>query len=150
MSAAPFTLHLLAAVIWVGGMFFAYMALRPAASALDAPIRLSLWSATFKRFFPWVWICIITLLTSGLWIIKQYGGMGEVGPHVHLMLTLGIVMFLLFMHIFFAPHRKLAKAVDSEDWETGGKALNQIRLLISINLALGLFITIVGSAGQFL
>jgi len=143
------TLHLLAAVIWVGGMFFAYMALRPAASFLEPPLRLPLWSQTFKRFFPWVWVCVITLLASGFWLIKQYGGMGEVGPHVHIMLLLGIIMMLMFLHVFFAPHKKLGRAVESQDWETGAKALNQIRLLISINLLLGLIVTVIGSAGQF-
>lgn len=143
------TLHLLAVVIWVGGMFFAYMALRPAAAILEPSVRLTLWSKTFKRFFPWVWISVVTLLATGLLIIKQYGGMGQVGPHIHIMLLLGIIMMLMFMHVFFAPHKKLTRAVESHDWETGAKALNQIRLLISINLSLGLITTIVGSAGQF-
>ena len=143
------TLHLLAAVIWVGGMFFAYMALRPAASFLEPSLRLPLWSKTFRRFFPWVWVSVITLLASGFWLIKQYGGMGEVGPHVHIMLLLGIIMMLMFLHVFFAPHKKLGRAVESQDWETGAKALNQIRLLISINLLLGLIVTVIGSAGQF-
>ena len=143
------TLHLLADVIWVGGMFFAYMALRPAASFLEPSLRLPLWSQTFRRFFPWVWVSVITLLASGFWLIKQYGGMGEVGPHVHIMLLLGIIMMLMFLHVFFAPHKKLGRAVESQDWETGAKALNQIRLLISINLLLGLIVTVIGSAGQF-
>ena len=143
------TLHLLATVIWVGGMFFAYMALRPAASFLEPSLRLPLWSQTFRRFFPWVWVSVITLLASGFWLIKQYGGMGEVGPHVHIMLLLGIIMMLIFLHVFFAPHKKLGRAVESQDWETGAKALNQIRLLISINLLLGLIVTVIGSAGQF-
>ena len=147
--SAPITLHLLAVVIWVGGMFFAYMALRPAAGLLEPPVRLTLWSHTFKRFFPWVWVSIITLLVTGFGIIKQSGGMGEVGPHVHIMLLLGIIMMLMFLHVFFAPHKKLAHAVESQDWETGAKALNQIRLLISVNLLLGLVTTVVGSAGQF-
>jgi len=143
------TLHLLAAVIWVGGMFFAYMALRPAASFLEPSLRLPLWSQTFRRFFPWVWVSVITLLASGFWIIKQYGGMGEVGPHVHIMLLLGLIMMLMFMHVFFAPHKKLGRAVESQEWETGAKALNQIRLLISIILILGLITTVIGSAGQY-
>ena len=142
------TLHLLAAVIWVGGMFFAYMALRPAAGFLEPPIRLTLWSGTLKRFFPWVWVSIITLLASGLWLIKMSGGMGAVGPHVHIMLLLGIIMMLMFMHVFFAPHKKLGRAIESQDWTAGAIALNQIRLLISINLVLGLIVTVIGSAGQ--
>ena len=59
------TIHLLAAVIWVGGMFFAYMAMRPAAQFLEPAMQLTLWSNTFKRFFPWVWLSIITILISG-------------------------------------------------------------------------------------
>jgi len=143
------TLHLLAAVIWVGGMFFAYMALRPAAGVLEAPMRLTLWSLTFKRFFPWVWVSAITLFATGFSLIKLYGGMGAVGIHVHIMLLIAIIMMLMFMHVFFAPHKKLARAVAAQDWETGAKALNQIRLLISINLMLGIVVTIVGSAGQY-
>jgi uncharacterized membrane protein len=96
-----------------------------------------------------VWVSAITLLATGFWLIKQYGGMGEVGPHVHIMLLLGIIMMLMFLHVFFAPHKKLGRAVENQDWETGAKALNQIRLLISINLVLGLIVTFIGSAGQF-
>ncbi|WP_343074980.1 hypothetical protein [sulfur-oxidizing endosymbiont of Gigantopelta aegis] len=47
-----FTLHLLSAVIWVGGMFFAHMILRPSAvEQLEPPQRLPLWVAVFGRFF---------------------------------------------------------------------------------------------------
>ncbi len=47
------SLHLLASVIWVGGMFFAFMFLRPAAAnLLEAEQRFPLWANVFKRFFP--------------------------------------------------------------------------------------------------
>jgi uncharacterized membrane protein len=39
-----YPLHVLAALVWVGGMFFAWMVLRPAAvKALEGPARLTLW-----------------------------------------------------------------------------------------------------------
>ena len=64
------TFHILAIVIWVGGMFFAYMALRPAAaSVLEPQQRLTLWSAVFARFFPWVWLAVISILASGYWML---------------------------------------------------------------------------------
>jgi len=64
--ALAFTLHLLAVVIWVGGMFFAYMALRPVAGTLlEPPVRQALWAGVFKRFFPWVWASIVVLLGTG-------------------------------------------------------------------------------------
>lgn len=145
-------LHLLSSVIWVGGMFFAYMVLRPVAgSLLEAPVRLTLWSQVFQRFFPWVWASVIILLASGLWmIIKGFGGMAAVGPHIHIMLTLGLVMMLLFMHIFFSPYKKLQRAVIAKEWEAGGKALNQIRQLIAINLTIGLIVVVVASAGRYI
>jgi uncharacterized membrane protein len=145
-------LHLLSSVIWVGGMFFAYVALRPVAgSLLEAPIRLTLWSQVFQRFFPWVWASVIILLATGLWMtIKFFGGMAAVGPHIHIMLTLGLVMMLLFMHLFFSPYKKLQRAVIAKEWEAGSKALNQIRQLIAINLAIGLIVVAVASAGRYI
>jgi len=143
------TLHLLAALIWVGGMFFAYMAMRPASQFLEPAMQLTLWSNTLKHFFPWVWFSIISILVSGFWLIAVSGGMGDVGSHVHVMLLLGIIMILMFMHVFFAPYKKLTHSVESKDWETGTRALAQIRFLIFINLSIGLFVTFIGSAGQY-
>lgn len=149
--ALAIALHILSSVIWVGGMFFAYIVLRPvAANLLESPIRLTLWAQVFKAFFPWVWLSIITLLATGLWmIIAKMGGMAGVGIHVHIMLTLGLVMMLLFMHLFFSPYKKLTRAVLASDWEIAGKALNQIRHFIAINLSLGLIVVTIASAGRF-
>ena len=150
--ALAITLHLLSVVIWVGGMFFAYMALRPVASnLLEPPVRLSLWVAVFKRFFVWVWIAIVTLLVSGLWMIfAELGGMANIGYHIHIMLALGIFMMLLFMHVFFGPYRRLQYAVIESNWETAGEKLNQIRVLIKTNLILGLLIITIATVGRYL
>ena len=146
------TLHLLAAVIWVGGMFFAYLALRPVAGhLLEPPLRLQLWAKVFDKFFPWVWAAIVLLLTSGFWIFfAVYGGMDMVGLHVHLMLLLGLVMMAIFLHIYFAPYRRLNQAVARQDWTAGGAKLNQIRKLIAVNLVLGLIVIVVGTGGIYL
>lgn len=151
MSAAV-ALHVLSVVVWVGGMFFAYMALRPVAAALlEPPARLTLWHAVFSRFFPWVWAAIILILGSGYWIIfGVYGGMANTPLFVHVMHGLGLVMMLIFFHVFFAPYRRLAKAVAENRWPDGGKALNQIRILIGINLLIGLITVAVATAGKYL
>ena len=145
-------LHILAVVIWVGGMFFAYMVLRPvAASELEPPSRLVLWVGVFSRFFPWVFASIAIILATGLWMVLSfYDGFGAVGFHVHLMFWLGLVMMLLFFHVFFAPFKRLKLAVGEQDWPTGGKYLSQIRLLVGINLALGLVVVAIASAGRYL
>jgi len=148
--ALAITLHILSVVIWVGGMFFAYMALRPAAgNLLEPPARQTLWVAVFKRFFVWVWISIITLLITGFWMIfAELGGMANIGSHIHIMLGLGIFMMLLFMHVYFGPFRRLQYAVIESNWETGGAKLNQIRILVKTNLILGLLVVIIACVGR--
>ena len=49
MITTALTLHILGAVVWVGGMFAAYVCLRPAAGALEPPQRLKLWRGFFAR-----------------------------------------------------------------------------------------------------
>jgi uncharacterized membrane protein len=145
-------LHLLSVVVWVGGMFFAYMALRPVAAAqLQPPERLTLWAGVFRKFFPWVFAAIAIILASGYWMVLVfYGGFDTVGMHVHLMIWLGYVMMLIFLHVFFAPFKRLQRAVAAGDWPAGGRALAQIRIMIGVNLAIGLLVVAVASGGRYL
>ena len=151
MSIALF-LHMLASVIWVGGMFFAHVVLRPvAAGQLEPTVRLTLWVGVFKRFFPLVFAAIATLLVTGYWMVLSfYGGFDVVGLHVHIMVWTGYVMILIFFHVFFAPFKRLKRAVAAEDWATGGKSLAQIRSLVGINLLIGLAIIAIASGGRYL
>lgn len=134
------SLHILAAVIWVGGMFFAYMALRPvAASLLEPPQRLSLWGGVFTKFFFWVWISIGTILLSGYYMIfSHFGGFAGSGMHIHLMHGMGLVMMLIFMHVFFAPYRRLKRLVADNNYQEAAKNLNTIRKLVAINTTIGI------------
>ena len=150
MIPLAISLHVLSAVIWVGGMFFAYLILRPiAATQFEAPERLTLWSNVFSKFFPWVWVAVVLLIGTGFWLISEFGGMKNVGAHIHIMMSLGIIMALLFMHLFFAPSRRLARSVANSDWQEAGKSLAQIRLLVGINLIIGLTTVIVASGGRY-
>jgi len=143
-------LHVLGVVVWVGGMFFAYMALRPvAASVLEPPQRLTLWTGVFGKFFPWVWASVALILLTGLHMLVKVGGMAA--PHYAMaMLVLGVVMMLIFAHVFFAPYKKLKRAVAEQNWKAGGAALAQIRMLIGINLSLGLLTIAVVFLGRAL
>ena len=140
-------LHVLSIVIWVGGMFFAHQVMRPAAvTILEPPHRLRLWVAGFKRFFPWVWVCIATVLVTGLWMYFQFP---KPPLFMHVMLGLGIVMMLIFFHVFFAPYNKLKKAVAEERWKDGGAALNQIRILVGANTLIGIITIVIATAGKY-
>jgi uncharacterized membrane protein len=140
--------HILAALFWVGGMAFAYMVLRPAAGALEAPARLTLWRDVFARFLPWVGVAIVALLVSGYaMMFMAYGGF-RAPLYIHVMQGTGILMMLLYLHLFFAPWRRLQKFVQAADWPNAGKQLAMIRKLVAINLALGVITILVGSTGR--
>ena len=145
-------IHVLSAVIWVGGMFFAYMTLRPvAAQTLEPPLRLTLWVGVFKRFFPYVWASVILLpLTGYNLMFSMWGGFATTPMYVHIMNGIGMIMILIYMHVYFAPFKRLKMAVAIQDWPDGAKHLNQIRMLIRINLSLGLILIAVVTGGRYL
>jgi uncharacterized membrane protein len=143
--------HVLGAVIWVGGMFFAYVVLRPSAGALEPPVRLALWSRVFARFFLWVWLSVAALLGSGLaMVFVEFGGFAGTSAYVRAMMTLGIIMMLIFVHVYFAPWQRFQRAVAASDWPAAGQAIEQIRRLVGINLILGVLTVIVGASGRFI
>jgi uncharacterized membrane protein len=132
-------IHFLAALIWVGGMFFAYVVLRPAAvEVLEPPQRLRLWDAVFRRFFNWVWGAVATLLVSGLYMIYLYGGIAHVARHIHIMLILGLAMMVIYGYVFFSCYVPFSLHVAKQRWKEAGEMLGKIRKLIAINLTLGL------------
>ena len=150
MTALALALHILGAVIWAGGMFAAYMCLRPAAGPLETPQRLRLWLAFFRKFFPWVWLSILFLLLSGYWVVfVTFGGFAGVRLHVHLMQALGWVMIALFLWLFHGPWLKFKRAVEAQDWPTAGANLNRMRQIISVNMPLGLIVVVIGASGRY-
>ncbi|MEW7978575.1 MAG: CopD family protein [Candidatus Sedimenticola endophacoides] len=142
MLSIVMTLHLLTALIWVGGMFFAHMALRPvAASLLEPPQRLPLLHGVLGRFFSWVWGCVLSILGSGLWLfIGPLGARG--GLYIHAMMGLGLLMALIFFFIYFYPYRRMGAALAAGRIPVAGDQMALIRRLIGFNLLLGLLTTL--------
>ena len=130
-------LHLAGAIFWMGGMAFMVMAMRPALHAqLQPPMRLPLVVAVLRRFFWVVIASIAVLLATGVWLLLQVPG-AQAPRGWHAMAGLGIVMMLVFGHIFFGPWRRLGAAVAAQDWPEGGRRMNQVTLLVKVNLGLG-------------
>jgi uncharacterized membrane protein len=139
--------HLLAVVVWIGGMVFAQFFLRPAALKLEPPQRIRLMHGALQRFFAAVLVAIAVVLASGLWMIGRVAkesvqaGLGFNMPlDWIIMATLGTVMMAIFGHIRFALFKRLSKAVAASDWSAGGAALASIRTWVGINLAIGVVI----------
>ena len=129
--------HLGAGVVWLGGMALVILALRPVAiQQLAPPERLALMSGVLTRFFRMVWFSIALLLISGFWMLSMTD-MKLAPKGWHAMSGLGVLMCLIFAHIWFAPFRRLKAAVSSNDWPAAGQALGQIHPMVLTNFALG-------------
>jgi len=132
-------IHLIAVLIWVGGMFFAYVVLRPAtAEALDSPQRLRLWAAVLNIFFNWVWASVGVILITGFYLIYLYGGIAHASRHVHTMLAFGLLMMVIHGYMFFTCYVPFSLHVAKRRWKEAGEPLEKIRKLVAANLLLGL------------
>jgi len=150
MTALLIALHILSAVFWVGGMAFAYTVLRSAAGALEPPVRLGLWRRVFAKFLPWVGVAIVLLLISGYgMIVTVFGGFRDLPMYVNVMQGVGLVMMLVYLHLVFAPWKRFRSAVDGGIWPEAAKHLNQIRVLVGVNLILGVVTILAGATGRY-
>ncbi|AAY38887.1 CopD family protein [Pseudomonas syringae] len=143
-----YTLHLLAALVWVGGMFFAWMVLRPAViAALEGPSRLKVWVQVFPRFFAWVWAAVVLLPITGIGMIHlNFTGFETAPRYVQIMMGLYVVMVALFLRIQSLQLPELRRAMEAEQWAEGAAALGNIRRLVGINLMIGLAVVMLAAA----
>lgn len=140
-------LHLLGVVVWVGGMFFSHVCLRPAMSELSPQLRLPLWEPVLSRFFTWIAISALVVLLSGMYLLTRFGG-ASAPWQMNAMAGLGIIMMLVFGHVRFAMFPRLRRAVQAERWPEGARALNGIRRMVTVNLVLGLLTIGLGVFGR--
>ena len=131
--------HVLAIVLWVGGMAFAHLFLRPAVQALDSPLRLALMQRVLQRFLDAAGVAVLAAIISGAALMA----LGVRGVSVQTMALLGLLMAAIYGHVRFALYPRLKRAVDAKDWPAGGAAMAQVRMWVGINLALGVLVTAV-------
>lgn len=148
------TLHLLAVIVWLGGMVFAYFFLRPAAAALEPAVRVRFMHDVLGRFFNAVLAAVVIVLVTGSWLIGQVARQAvQSGAHFTMpvewmvMAGLGGLMALLFVHIRWVLYRRLGRAVATSNWVDGALTLGKIRNWVAVNLALGIIIVVVTLIG---
>lgn len=149
------SIHLLAVVVWVGGMFFALACLRPAAAALEPSLRVALMRDALGRFLDIVIVAAALVLASGIWMMSSAArvsiraGIGFNMPvDWHVMVTLGVVMVAVFGYIRFGVFRQLRSSAAARDWAAAAAALNRIRALVLVNLTLAVIIIVVTRLGS--
>jgi uncharacterized membrane protein len=135
--------HLLCAVVWVGGMFFAVLVLRPGLSVLAPAQRLDLHAEVFRRFFRVIWhVMPLILLTGYAMLFGLYGGFAGVDWGVHVMHLFGLIMAAIFVAIVFGPYARFRAAPSPV-------AADAIRKLVLVNLVLGLITIVVAAASSY-
>jgi uncharacterized membrane protein len=145
-----YTLHVLGAVLWVGGTAFALLALRPALAQLEPPARLAVHEGALKRFFLIVWHAMpILLLTGWALLFFWYGGFRGARWHIHVMHTTGLAMAAVFLAIVFGPWRAFRAARAAGDVPGAVAKAETVRKLVTVNFALGLLTVAVAAWGRF-
>ncbi|WP_027286014.1 CopD family protein [Rubritepida flocculans] len=144
-----YLLHVLFAVLWVGGMAFAILALRPSLAALEPAQRLALLGGVHRRFFLVVWHAMPIVLLSGYFLLfGHYGGFRGAGWHVHLMHLTGLLMAAIYVAIFTGPWKQMRAALAAGDLKAAGEANEKLRQMVTLNLALGLLTVGVAAWGR--
>ena len=129
-------LHFSSVIVWVGGMFFAYFCLRPAAvQVLEPPKRLTLWVATFDRFFRFTAYAVAAIVLSGFTMFFQIGfKFAPIGWHI--MMTLGLLMTGVFAYVYAVLYPRLRLHCEASAWPAAAATLNRIRQWVGVNLLL--------------
>jgi uncharacterized membrane protein len=137
-------LHLFGAVLWVGGMAFALLVLRPSLAPLPAEQRMAVHLGVFRRFFLVVWHAMpVVLLTGYAMLIGRFGGFAGVPMAVHVMHLFGLVMAAVFLLIVFGPWRRLRAQPGN-----GAGEVEMIRRLVALNLLLGTLTVLMAAWAQ--
>jgi uncharacterized membrane protein len=133
-------LHLLFAVLWVGGLFFAYVVLRPSMVAIEPPQRMLLHTRVFKKFFLVVWHAMPLIIITGFAMLGLRWDIATLPWQINAMMGLGLLMAAVFLAIFFGPYRQFRRTTDRNRMAS---SLDTIRKLVGVNLILGLLTVIV-------
>jgi uncharacterized membrane protein len=142
-------LHLLAAVLWIGGMAFAVLALRPALATLTPAQRLGVMAAVLARFLPAVGAAIVVLVASGIVLLRVHGGLAAAPPGVHVMIALGLVMIAIYLYLALGVFPRLRAGVAAAEWAAAATLAERTRRWIVVNVVLGVLVVVAAAAARF-
>ncbi len=90
-------------------------------------------------------LAAILTLSSGFYMLDSFGSISAAPKYMHIMMTLGITMAIIYLYVAVIFYRRLSTTVRTLDWKTAGGALKIIRKLVAINLFLGLLTIIIAT-----
>lgn len=143
-------MHVLAVVVWVGGMAFAHFFLRPAVQVLEPPQRLALMRQVLGRFLPAAGWAVVVALVTGLAMVALWRSPGPAAsPPLAwvLMGALGLVMAGIYAAVRFVMYPRFVAALDASDLPLAAAALAHLRAWVGINLVFGLAVIAIAGLG---
>lgn len=139
-------LHVLSAIIWIGGMIVIRFGVHYSMQDIDDPkIKLGRTLENLRRFFSMVIPSIILLLITAIIMILAIGFKGtDLYKFVIAKEAIWTLMTIIFT-IIYIKRNKAQKAFDSGDFATAKKHLTPLAsYLIPTNIILGLIALILG------
>lgn len=142
------TAHLLAVVVWIGGMFFAHFCLRPAAQRLDPPQRLPLMADALRRFLGYAGWAAAVAVASGVAMLHGAPWPRSIAIDLLVMAVLGVAMAVIYLVIRLVLFRRFERALAVPDLPAAAAALGLVRRWVLVNLAIGALILAVTQFGS--
>jgi uncharacterized membrane protein len=136
-------LHLIGSIVWLGGMFTMLFAVRPAViqSLKEPRVRLEFLESATGRFLRVVWVVMPLTLLSGFAMMIA-AGIKNMPPGVHAMTTIGLIMSIVFLVVWFGPYKRFQSELAKGNVANAGNAHESLRKLVLTNLALGILAVI--------
>ena len=146
-------LHILAAVIWIGGMLFLSLVAVPVLRQIDSPLlQKDLFRAMARRFRRLVWICIAILVLTGIGNVLLSGNTLPGSAYMKVLhIKLGLVVILIGMGLLhdFVIGPRAGRALSRDGLPPTGTDLFMVTLAPWVgrfNLLLGVVILVLAAA----
>lgn len=145
-----FPIHVIAVIVWLGGLFLLAVMLGPTAREVDSAASASLWHRLLSRFFVWGSISLAIAVASGIAIVQlRFDGFSGI-PAVHRWnMIVGLPAIALFSYAQIGPWRACRRAIAEGDWIAVEHSGSRIRTLFGIVVTLGLVASAASAAGRF-
>ena len=139
-------LHVISAVIWVGGMIAIRFAVHYSIQNIEDPkVKLGITLENLKRFFNIVIPTIITLLITAIIMIVALGFKGTALYNIVIVKEIIWTIMLIIFITIYMKRNKAQKAFDNGDFANTKKQLIPIATyFIPINIVLGLVAIFLG------
>jgi uncharacterized membrane protein len=129
-------MHYLATLMWIGGMAFNLLVLRPSMTVIDQNQRPILGTKVLKHFIIFAWLSIAVLILTGIPMAFSRVAFEDIFTTTYGIVLVGkhfvtLIMILIVTWVSFVLSTKLAPFAPKP---------NTILILVKINLSLGILV----------